>query len=192
MLEVVISYENVFSSLKQREGQYACLPTSEQWKFAKDVCGRLNLFNVVTELFSATKHPTANIYFSKICEIKLALHKWVSSSNELIQKMVGNMLLKFDKYWGTIHEIMGVATVLDPRYKMELLEYYYEKMYGIDSFSQVRKIRQLSYNLVSDYQLNMRKDSYHSSTNLDGHKATSDSLFDYDRYTILNLPFTKA
>ena len=34
MLEVVISYENVFSSLRQREGQYACLPTSEQWKFA--------------------------------------------------------------------------------------------------------------------------------------------------------------
>jgi len=37
------------------------------------------------------------------------------------------MMIKFDKYWGVIHNVMRVATILDPRYKMELLEYYHEK-----------------------------------------------------------------
>lgn len=48
--------------------------------------------------------------------------------------MDNKMLQKFDKYWSVTHDIMGIASVLDPRYKMELLEYYYEKLYEQDSF----------------------------------------------------------
>jgi len=64
------------------------------------------VFNVVIEIFSATKQPTTNIYFSKICKIKLATSQWVTSPNELIQKMAEKMLTKFDKYWDVIHDIM--------------------------------------------------------------------------------------
>nr|KYP56624.1 Putative AC transposase [Cajanus cajan] len=182
MLEIAISYEDVFSRLKQREAQYTCLPTTLQWQFAKDVCGKLKLFNAITELFSATKHPTANMYFPKICEIKLAIGKWIISPNDLIQKMAEKMLTKFEKYWGVIHDIMGVATVLDPRYKMELLEYYYEKLYDHESFSQVRMIRQLCYDLVSDYQLKMSKDLGGSSPTIDGSNVGNDALSEYDIY----------
>ena len=45
------------------------------------------------------------------------------------------MMIKFDKYWVVIHDIMGVVTVLDPRYKMELLQCYYEKLYELDYFA---------------------------------------------------------
>ncbi|KAL5173087.1 putative AC transposase [Glycine soja] len=58
-----------------------------QWKFAKDVCGRLKLFNTITELFSSTKHPSANLYFPNICEIKLPIKRWITSSNPIIQQM---------------------------------------------------------------------------------------------------------
>ena len=61
------------------------------------------MFNVVIEIFSATKHPTTKIYFSKICEIKLAINQWVTSPKELIHKMVEKMLTIFDKYWDAIH-----------------------------------------------------------------------------------------
>lgn len=50
------------------------------------------------------------------------------------------MLIKFDKYWSVIHEIMGVTAVLDPRYKTDLLEYYYEIFYGNDVDHQVKSI----------------------------------------------------
>lgn len=38
------------------------------------------------------------------------------------------MLQKFEKYWEVMHEVVGVATVLDPRYKMEVLEFYFHKI----------------------------------------------------------------
>ncbi|KAH1221104.1 Zinc finger BED domain-containing protein RICESLEEPER 2 [Glycine max] len=152
MLEIVIGYED-------------------------DVCGRLKLFNTITELFSFTKHPTANLYFPNICEIKLAIKQWITSPNPMIQQMTKNMMIKFDKYWGVIHNVMRVATVLDPRYKMELLEYYYEKLYEHDSFIQVRGIQQLCYDLVSDYEMKMKKDSFGSNVgDVTGSEVVGDAL----------------
>ena len=73
MLEVAIGYEDVFCRLKQRESQYTCLPRTLRWQLAKNICGRLKLFNTTTELFSSTKHQAANLYFPNICEIKLTI-----------------------------------------------------------------------------------------------------------------------
>ncbi|KAF1878094.1 hypothetical protein Lal_00022753 [Lupinus albus] len=36
--------------------------------------------------------------------------------------MAEKMMTKFERYWSVIHDIMGVVIVLDPRYKMALLE----------------------------------------------------------------------
>ncbi|KAH1238990.1 Zinc finger BED domain-containing protein RICESLEEPER 2 [Glycine max] len=178
MLEIAIGYED-------RESQYTCLPSTLQWQFAKDVCGRLKLFNTITELFSSTKHPTANLYFPNICEIKLAIKQWITSPNPMIQQMAKNMMIKFDKYWGVIHNVMGVATILDPRYMMELLEYYYEKLYEHDSFTQVRCIQQLCYDLVSDYQMKMNKDSFGSNVgDVTGSEVVGNALSEYDRFII--------
>ena len=103
----------------------------------------------------------------------------------MIQQMAKNMMIKFDKYWGVIHNVMGVATVLDPRYKMELLEYYYEKLYEHDSFTQVRGIQQLCYDLVYDYQMKMNKDSFGSNVgDVTSSEVVGDALSEYDRFII--------
>ncbi|KAH1242186.1 Zinc finger BED domain-containing protein RICESLEEPER 2 [Glycine max] len=157
----------------------------KDWQFAKDVCGRLKLFNTITELFSSTKHPTTNLYFPNICENKLAIKQWITSPNPMIQQMTKNMMIKFDKYWGVIHNVMGVATILDPRYKMKLLEYYYEKLYEHDSFTQVRGIQQLCYDLVSEYQMKMNKNSFGSNDgDVTGSEVVGDALSEYDRFII--------
>ncbi|GAV92143.1 Dimer_Tnp_hAT domain-containing protein/DUF4413 domain-containing protein, partial [Cephalotus follicularis] len=54
------------------------------------------------------------------------LTEWEKNSDEIISTMANKMLVKFEKYWDAIHGIMAVACVLDPRYKMCLLEYFYE------------------------------------------------------------------
>jgi Domain of unknown function (DUF4413) len=78
-------------------------------------------------LFSGIKYTTANIYFASICDIKIALQSWLSDSNLTIVSMASKILEKFEKYWSEIHGVMGVATVLDPRFKNQILEFYYEK-----------------------------------------------------------------
>ena len=42
---------------------------------------------------------TANLYFSKIYDVRLKLLKWLKSSFEVIEKIAKKMLIKFNKYW---------------------------------------------------------------------------------------------
>uniref|UniRef100_A0A2N9J4P9 hAT-like transposase RNase-H fold domain-containing protein n=1 Tax=Fagus sylvatica TaxID=28930 RepID=A0A2N9J4P9_FAGSY len=50
---------------RQRESAYNCMPNEEDWEIASDICQRLSLFYKVTEVFSGTSYPTANLFFPK-------------------------------------------------------------------------------------------------------------------------------
>ncbi|KAL0290534.1 UNVERIFIED_CONTAM: putative AC transposase [Sesamum calycinum] len=128
MLETAIIYKDVFPRLNVREKNYKSLPTEEDWVNAIEICGKLKLFHQITEMFSGTLYPTSNFYFQKICDIKVKLDEWVKSPNTLIQDMALSMWMKYDKYWEVCH-MMGVAVVLDPRYKMSLVEFFFRKIY---------------------------------------------------------------
>ncbi|GMI88073.1 DAYSLEEPER [Hibiscus trionum] len=74
-------------------------------------------------------------------------------SNDTISSMANWMLEKFRKYWSNVNSIMGVATLLDPKYKTPLLEYYFEKIFGVNVAEfEVEKIVQLCRDLVSEYK----------------------------------------
>ncbi|KAL1338034.1 hypothetical protein AAHE18_10G181600 [Arachis hypogaea] len=44
--------------------------------------------------------------------------------------MATSMITKFEKYWGVINIVMAIGTLLDPRYKMYLLNFFFRKIYG--------------------------------------------------------------
>ena len=90
---------------------------------AKDICDRLATFSRTTEAFSGRHYPTANLYFQKVCEIRLALRKWLACGNSVIEAMTRNMILKFDKYWDVINYMLAVASILDPRKKLEFVSF---------------------------------------------------------------------
>ena len=56
MLRVALQYKIVFSRLNQRDVQYDCLPSDDDWKIAAELCHRLENFNNVTEIFSGMLH----------------------------------------------------------------------------------------------------------------------------------------
>ncbi|WKA08911.1 hypothetical protein VitviT2T_026593 [Vitis vinifera] len=152
MLSIAITYKDVFPRLKQREKLYTTVPSEEEWNLAREICERLKLFYNITKLFSGRNYPTANTFFIKVCEIKEALYDWLICSNEVVSTMASSMLEKFDKYWSGCHIVMAIAVVLDPRYKMKILEFYFPIMYGSEASSEIGKIRQLCYDLLSEYQ----------------------------------------
>lgn len=152
MLVSALPYHEVFKCLRQRETQYKCLPSEEDWKMASEICDKLELFFSVTELFSGTQYPTSNIYFPKVCEIRLALRSWQTSCSDIIQSMAASMILKFDKYWGLINGVMAIGAVLDPRYKMTLLNYFFPLMYGDDFPKELERVKKLCEDLVDGYQ----------------------------------------
>ena len=114
MLNGALQYKDVFARLAIREKMFTC-PSDEDWAFAKEVCDRLKVFFDITEFLSGTKYVTANLFFPKICGIRLAIRKWHANDNEIIKLMAEKMRENFEKYWKDVHGLMAIATVLDPR-----------------------------------------------------------------------------
>ncbi|KAL4388481.1 hypothetical protein GQ457_09G023180 [Hibiscus cannabinus] len=161
MLQTALSYKDVFLRCVQLHGDplYKHLPTEDDWTFATKICEKLNLFYEMTEDFSGTNYSTANLYFPHICSIRVALNEWVQDSNATISSMARRMLDKFEKYWSVVNGIMGVATLLDPRYKTDFLECYFEDIYGPDAGYELEKIVQLCRDLVKEYEAKMSSGS---------------------------------
>ena len=65
--------------------------------------------------------------------------------------MAESMLAKFNSYWANVSVVMDVAAILDPRYKMKLLEFYYLNIYGNNSDLEIEKIKNLCYDLLDEY-----------------------------------------
>ncbi|KAH9752733.1 BED-type domain-containing protein [Citrus sinensis] len=149
MLEVALIYEDVFTHLKHRDNQYKHLPIEVEWELARVVYEHLKPFYTMTEMFSGTKYPTTNLFFSIICEIRLSLNAWLNSSCDVIKNMAKSMLEKFGKYWDEIHGVMDVVVVLDPRYKMVLVDYFFPQIYGSDASTHIDRIHTLYSDLYS-------------------------------------------
>jgi len=98
MLSTALPYKVVFTRASRVDRQYTCLPSEEEWEFAADVVERLRLFNDITEIFSGTGYVTANVYFAKICEIRMKIRQWSTCGNAMVEAMSANMVAKFDKY----------------------------------------------------------------------------------------------
>ena len=157
------------------------MPSEEEWNLAKEICEILKLFYNITKLISGQNYPTANTFFIKVCEIKQALYDWLICSNEV----VSTMLEKFDKYWSGCHIVMAVATVLDPRYKIKILKFYFPIMYGSKALSEIGKIRQICYDFLSEYQSNSKtgeKTLESSSSIFDTDYDEQDPLSQYDLF----------
>ena len=56
------------------------------------------------------------------------------------------MILKFDDYWSDINGIMGIAAILDPRYKMKLLV-----TYGLNASAEIFNVKRLCCDLLDEY-----------------------------------------
>ncbi|CAN0872649.1 Putative AC transposase [Linum grandiflorum] len=91
MLASAIPYKDVFNRLKARDSQYDYVPTNSQWDFAVLVCEKLAIFNDISVLFSGNNYPTVNLFFPRICELKLKLLEWRLDSVPVIRDMAESM-----------------------------------------------------------------------------------------------------
>ena len=93
-----------------------------------ELCKLLKNFHAITELLSGTSYPTSNLLFKQFCEIKLKIEAWLRNENATIVTMANSMKQKFDKYWDQSNIVLAIASFLDSRCKMGLIEFYYPKI----------------------------------------------------------------
>ncbi|KAF7153348.1 hypothetical protein RHSIM_Rhsim01G0179600 [Rhododendron simsii] len=82
----------------------------------------------------------------------MKLSEWVICENFVVSEMALKMIEKYDKYWENSHGFLGVAAVLDPRFKMSLIEYYYSSIYGAHGDAMIESIRRCCFDLLTIYE----------------------------------------
>ncbi|BBH03097.1 transposable element gene [Prunus dulcis] len=61
------------------------------------------------------------------------LRKAKVDSDSFMKSMATQMMEKFDKYWKEYSLILAIAVILDPRYKIQFIEFCYKRLYGYNS-----------------------------------------------------------
>ncbi|KAH7866276.1 hypothetical protein Vadar_017980 [Vaccinium darrowii] len=102
--------------------------------------------------------------------------------------MTGKMIEKYDKYWDNTHGFLGVTVVLDPRFKMTLIGYYYKKIYGEkigDEMAEEVRERCFDFLTLHEGKTNNNKKRFEvtsSSKKPTTYLKCKDRLSDFDSY----------
>lgn len=98
---------------------------SYDWKKSRVFVKFLKLFCEATVKFSATKHVTLNVFVMKLITIHERIQAECARDDLFLNPVAENMKKKFIKYWGNLQNInllLFVAIVLDPRFKLKVVE----------------------------------------------------------------------
>jgi len=97
------------------------------------------------------------------------LIEYCGSDDDMLSTMAFRMKLKYDKYWGDfekINPLLFIASVLDPRYKMKVLEFWFLSNIGEAKTNRiVSKLKTILKQLYSHYAMN-DEESGHSGARM--------------------------
>jgi Domain of unknown function (DUF4413) len=158
MLERAIYYRRAFANLARTDTNYLNYPSNEEWGRVEEICGILRPFFDITNLFSGTHYPTANLYFQSVWKIQLRIREATCSSSVVIQRMAKKMEEKFNKYWEDYSSILSFAVVLDPRYKLKIVKFCYQKL-GCGYENKWVQIRDQLRKLFNEYSVVKKRDA---------------------------------
>lgn len=151
MLETAVEYRNIFCQLPELGSEFAL--TDEEWEWASSITSYLKMFVDVINVFSRDRSPTANIYFPEVCEVHIKLIEWGKIRDEFLLSVVAKMKIKFDQYWSKCSLALAIAAILDPRYKMKLVEYYFGQIYGSTAQNRTKEVSERLKELFNAYTI---------------------------------------
>lgn len=186
MLESAIEYKGAFSLLQEHDPSYTKALSETEWEWAGSIAGFLKFLLELTNIVIGNKDPTANIFFSEICDMHIQLIEWCRSPDDFLSSVALKMKDKFDMYWSKCSLSSAIAAILDPRFKMKLVEYYYGQIYGSTAPDRIKEVSAGLRELFSEYS--MASSSPDEDSALPGSslpstsKASRDKLKGFDKF----------
>ncbi|KAJ8767800.1 hypothetical protein K2173_020740 [Erythroxylum novogranatense] len=118
------------------------VPTCNDWEVARRLTLFLKQFYELTLRVSGSYYVTSNTYFSEISTVASNLDQMINNNDLELSLMASNMKRKFDKYWGNIEKanmFIYIAAILDPRSKLEYVEFAFQQLYNGRMFHDVEQ-----------------------------------------------------
>jgi hypothetical protein len=172
MLDVVEKYEMAFELLLDEDlnfANYLCEdgggrrglgpPLEDDWKNIRNFSKFLQVFYEVTVEISGSLCSTSNIYFRILQKVYNCLMEYCDSDYYLLSSIAIKMKMKYDKYLGDfekINPLLFVAFVLDPCYKMIILEFWFMSNVGKEKSENITtKLKNALEQLYNHYDQNV-------------------------------------
>ncbi|KAL6601355.1 hypothetical protein ACP70R_044575 [Stipagrostis hirtigluma subsp. patula] len=194
MLLAALDYKQAFTTLDACDDNYNEAPSAEDWNKVEAACNYLKLLYDSAHSIMAAANPTSNIFFHEAWKLQLELANATGHANPIFSSIAKDMHEKFDKYWKDCSLLLAIAVVMDPRFKMKLVEFSYSKIYGVEAAKYIKVVYDAVHELYKEYmaqphQLNPayveQSQTNNGPVNADNTQANpsnGDGLLDFDMY----------
>ncbi|CAA0806372.1 Zinc finger BED domain-containing protein DAYSLEEPER [Striga hermonthica] len=147
MLNVAQKFERAFDRYEMKDPFFRLElkhgpPSIVDWENARRMVDILSHFYELTLRISGTSYVTSNEFYHEISSVNCLLREWIASNDLDIKAMGEKMKSKYNKYWGdpkNVNHLIYVAVFVDPRYKLEFLEYALCEEHGEKNGSEIFK-----------------------------------------------------
>ncbi|OMO67099.1 hypothetical protein COLO4_30238 [Corchorus olitorius] len=162
MLERFLYYHSAFEVLSRTDEVFALEYLADyEFPWIEHIFQFLKPFYDITVLFSGSDYPTTNLYFENVFIIQKNIEKELLSTYVIFREMALNMKNKFSKYWEEHTMVLSFACILDPRFKLQLLQYLLPQL-GSQYENSSQLILEQMKKLFEEYKL-QRGNMVHSS-----------------------------
>ncbi|KAL8497849.1 hypothetical protein ACS0TY_021264 [Phlomoides rotata] len=151
MLLAASELKEVFSCLDTSDPDYKDAPSTEDWQQVETLCQYLKPLFDTANLLTTTNASTTNTFFHEAWKIQLELARAATSEDPFVSTLTKSMQENFDKYWRNSCFILAIAVVMDPRFKLKLVEFSFSKIYGEESASYVKIVDEGIHDLFLEY-----------------------------------------
>ncbi|CAL4964542.1 unnamed protein product [Urochloa decumbens] len=194
MLLAALDYKQAFTTLETCDDNYNEAPSAEDWKKVEAACTYLKLLYDSAHSIMAAANPTSNLFFHEAWKLQLELTNGTAHEDPVFSSMAKDMHERFDKYWKDCSLVLAIAVVMDPRFKMKLVEFSYSKIYGAEAAKYVKVVDDAVHELYKEYvaqplpltpayvEQGEANNGPASANNSQGAPSTGDGLLDFDMY----------
>ncbi|RLN23478.1 zinc finger BED domain-containing protein RICESLEEPER 2-like [Panicum miliaceum] len=195
MLLAALDYKQAFTTLETCDDNYNEAPSAEDWKKVEAACTYLKLLYDSAHSIMASTNPTSNLFFHEAWKLQLELANGTGHEDPIFSSIAKDMHERFDKYWKDCSLVLAIAVVMDPRFKMKLVEFSYSKIYGAEAAKYVKVVDDAVHELYKEYvaqplpltpayaEQGEANNGPANANNSQGAPAsTGDGLLDFDMY----------
>ncbi|KAL3499860.1 hypothetical protein ACH5RR_038953 [Cinchona calisaya] len=184
--ETALEHCGTFDELQLVHPNFKCSLSDEEWNKVGRICLVLKPFYDITTIFSGSYYPTPNLYFHGVWKIQHLIFEGMHSLDDDMVAMAMKMDDKFNKYWENYSLVLSFAIILNPRFKLQWLEFFFKKIYPTSFKQRAVEINQKLHFLFEEYMriyfLVMAKLSLGASAAGGVTSDIVDEIDEYNRY----------
>ncbi|CAL1414659.1 unnamed protein product [Linum trigynum] len=151
MLVSASDLKEVFSCLDNVIPEYKLAPNMEDWKQVESICTYLKSLSDAMNLLVSSPCPPAITLFQEAFSIHAKIACAATSGDPFVCSFIKPMQDKIEKYWKECGLVLAISVVMDPRFKMKLVEFSFSKLFGEESPLYVKMVDDGLHELFDEY-----------------------------------------